>query len=153
MLLVLRNGFLFILLLTTWSCAEDFRGYSNDDLGQQQTTTTTLPDFNTRLSTELAIEGEKCFGGEVVQAEDRAYSCRLGQWLIIVDNVNRCTPEGCTEILVPPIIASLRGGLSQSSAIFYDIVPATPISDEVSGILAGVSVRFSENEDPRVQFK
>jgi hypothetical protein len=137
-LLFLRNLIFLLMLLTAVSCAVD---------------TTSLPDFKTRLSTELAIEGEKCFGGEVVQSEDRVFTCQQGQWLIVVDNINNCTPEGCTEILVPPIIATLRRGVSQGSTTFYDMIPLTPVNDEVSGILAGVSVRFSSNEEPRVQFK
>jgi hypothetical protein len=148
-----RSIALIFLLLTSFSCAEDFRGYSNDELGQQQTNTSDLPNFTSRLTNELLVAGEKCFGGEVVNSEGQAFTCQFSQWLITVDNVNDCTPEGCTEVFVPPVIGTLRRSSTQGGGTFFDILPAIPVSPEISSILGSVIVRFSVNEDPRVQFE
>lgn len=141
------------LLFTLVSCGEDFRAYSNNELGEERSDTSNLPDFSTRLSLNLLIEGRKCFGGETVESQGRVFSCTLGQWLVVVDNLNSCTPEGCTEIEVLPVIGILNRSSVLNDVEFYDIEAIIPVAQEISDILSGVTVQFARSQAPRVQFK
>lgn len=99
--------------------------------------------FNTRLSNELLISGRGCI------AED-AETCPEGLWLVIVDNLNRCSPEGhCTEIAVDPVVTELKQTdvVSASTLAFYDMIPLGPISDEQAQIMSKHWVRFDLNGD------
>jgi hypothetical protein len=142
--------FIFFLII---SCGGDITGYSNDELGEQRQEDSGLPDFSTRLTNNLLIEGERCRGGEATESEGQVFICEADQWLITVDNINTCTPEGCTDIKVIPIIAQLIGVSTQGNTDFFDIAPAIPVSEQVDDTLENVTVRFRSNEVPLVLFK
>ncbi len=99
--------------------------------------------FSTRLNSELLISGNRCDGE----------NCPEGKWLVIVDNVNTCSPDGaCTEIGVNPIEAELRkvDVTSPTTLSFYNIIPDDSASDEQQNILEDHWVRFDLNGDPVV---
>jgi hypothetical protein len=134
------------------SCGEDI--YSNDPgAPQQETAETQIQNFNTRLTNQLLISGTRCLGGETVDAEGQTHTCDSGNYLVTVDNVNTCTPEGCTDVIVEPIIAGLLGPGSSDSSNFFEIVPISPVSNPVEGILENVLLRTRPLEAPRVIFR
>lgn len=110
-------------------------------------------DFSTRLRNDLLISGDLCVGGEVVDGAGQTYTCNEGQWLVTVDNVNTCTPQGCTDIYVPPLIASLRASSGDTGTTFYDLIPINPVGTETSNILNSVLLRSRPPEEPRVMFR
>jgi hypothetical protein len=107
--------------------------------------------FSTRLSSGLSIAGNKCKGNEITQAEiDHQladYLCTPSEWLIAVDNINRCSEvKGwCTEIEMLPITGKLKRSLSIKSDLysFYNLIPTVPVSPETRWILKRHWVRVS----------
>jgi hypothetical protein len=99
--------------------------------------------FSTRLNSKLLISGAKCMGE----------NCSQGKWLVVVDNVNNCSPDGaCTEIGVPPIEAELRKAdiPTPTTLSFYNIIPDEDVSEEKKDILKDHWVRFDLNGEPEV---
>lgn len=144
----------WLLLFLFNSCGGDFTGYSNDELGESnQEESQNLPDFSTRLTNDLLIAGRQCRGGETALSRGETFNCEPSQWLVTVDNINTCTPEGCTEIEVEPTIATLESTSAQANIEFFDLRSSIPVTTETSNILNGVTVRFGDNQAPRVLFK
>lgn len=114
--------------------------------------------FSTRLNTQLAISGVRCQGGESVEVEStdgtsRIYFCRRNQWLVTVDNVNTCSPDGvCTEIEVGPVIANLRrsGNSNPPEQCTYSFSPVSPTTMDQRTILNSYQVRFYDANRPVV---
>jgi hypothetical protein len=140
------------LILFMTSCGVDRTGHSNTELGEEREEIP-LSDFSTRLTNTLLISGTGCVGGEVTVSQGENFICESGQWLVIIDNINHCTPEGCTTVEVVPIIALLVTTSSQGNTDFYDILPAIPVDGARSDILKQVTVSFRVGEAPRVLFK
>lgn len=147
---------LLIFLFFIFSCSDDTGYDANNGMSREEDGNDSafpFTQFNTRLTNNLAISGTVCEGDEVVDSEGRTYGCDPDSWLVVVDNVNFCTPEGCTVVEVRPIIAGLQsrsggGGGTQ----FFDIVPAIPVDDDVDDILEDVLVIFNDTEDAVVVF-
>lgn len=142
-----------LLLMMFFYCAGCGQADSNHQMGEQREEDNSLPDFNTRLTNNLLIAGDQCAGTESTESEGQTFNCESTEWLITVDNINTCTPEGCTEIFVPPIIGILVPTSSQGNTSFFDIEESIPVREGVSAILESVTVRFRPNEAPLVLFK
>lgn len=106
--------------------------------------------FGTRLNPRLAISGARCEGGEPSGVSLRL--CRRGQWLITLDDVNRCQNNSCTEAQVLPFIAKLRRVpiITPTTISFYEIIPRDTISSSRRRVLSRYWVRFDLNEAPVV---
>lgn len=127
--------------------------YSNHQLGEAREEDNNLPDFSTRLTNTLLIAGDQCAGGEETVSQGQSFVCDATEWLITVDNINVCTPEGCTEVGVVPIIGILVPTSSQGDSDFFDIDPSIPVDQNIRDLLETVTVRFRQNEQPLVLFK
>jgi hypothetical protein len=104
-------------------------------------------DFSTRLGPELLIAGERCEGSEFVVAGGRRVACERDQWLITIDNVNQCNPQGlCTNFAVQPIIAEreMIDILTVEQYTFYRFNPVSPISEERRRVLHDHLVRYDQ---------
>lgn len=138
--------------------ADDSPGNGNGNGNDEPSTDVPRDDsFDTRLSPELRISGQKCEGGETVAVQGNGSTstetCEENQWLVVVDNENTCEPNGsCTEIGVNPIIAELeRANVpSPTTYSFYNIEPETQTTDERRRILENHWVRFDLNGRPEV---
>jgi hypothetical protein len=113
--------------------------------------------FSTRLSGELLISGQRCKGGEttqvIISGREILIPCPAGKWLVIVDNFNRCSPEGlCTEVAVSPVVTDLRKSSrpSASTLAFYNFIPRSPLSTAQALIMKKHWVRFNLNGEPLV---
>lgn len=133
------------------SCGDE-SAYSNRPT-QLETTPISFTEFDTRLSNNLRISGTQCFGGEVVDYGGRTYICERENWLVVIDNINTCSAEGCTEVKVQPVTASLNVFSGDSSTAIYEITPAFELSPEQEEILEGVGVRTRENTEPTVVYR
>lgn len=144
----------FLLMLFLLSSCGDETGYSNKNQGiPQEEQSTDIRRFSTRLTNNLLISGERCFGGEQTDVEGQTYTCTAGDYLVTVDNINSCTPEGCTEVKVVPVIGSLlTTGGDGGTTTFFDIVPSIVVSSQTASILETVQLR-SRNGDNAVLFK
>lgn len=147
---------LILLLLFFISCS-DTTGYDRRaEFPQEEVDNDSLfpfDSFDTRLSPNLRISGIVCEGGEIVDSGGRTFGCIEDQWLVTVDNINFCTPEGCTEVEVQPIIAVLQSLTGTGEVQFFEIAPAIPVSDRIEGSLDNVLVRLDQDADPIVVFE
>lgn len=145
--------FIFIFLFLFLSCTDN-TGYNRNDNLSREEEGSFFPfnSFSTRLSPKLLISGTLCQGGEVVDSEGRTYGCERESWLVIVDDVNFCTPEGCTEVEVRPFIAGLQARNGGADTQFFEIVPAIPISSRTEDILDDVLIRYTVSEEPVVVY-
>jgi len=97
--------------------------------------------FSTRLNTQLMFSGHECQGHESVWFKEQQYFCNQGQWLVVVDNVNKCSEEGvCTEVAVEPSIMKLhfRHGQAQRS-----LIPISPLRKDQRYWVRRVWVNFN----------
>lgn len=114
--------------------------------------------FSTRLNNQLLIGGVRCRGGETTEVlnEDgssQIFTCRRGQWLVTVDNINTCTDDGlCTEIFVFPIITSLSraGNSNPPEQCTFNFQPRSPASPSQRELMNEHQVRFSRDTEPVV---
>lgn len=145
------RAILFLFLL--YSCGDE-TGYSNINTGtNQEEEVSIIRDFSTRLRNDLLISGKRCFGGEQTDVLGETHFCTGGDYLVVVDNINNCTPEGCTEVEVFPVIASLLStGSDGRNTVFFDIVPSIPVSSQTASILETVQLR-ARGDDVDVLFK
>ncbi len=147
---------LLLFLLFLFSCSDD-TGYDlNNDMAREEGGSDSafpFSNFNTRLTNNLAVSGTVCAGGEVVEADGRTFGCERDSWLLVVDNVNFCTPEGCTDVEVRPIIAVLQSRSGGDRTEFFDIVPAIPVSNDTENILEDILVKFNDTENAVVIFE
>lgn len=135
------------------SCLDN-TGYSltNNPINEEDSSNINR-NFDTRLTNNLRIKGVLCFGGEQTDVEGQTQTCTGGDYLVTVDDVNYCTPEGCTDVFVSPIIASLLAfGSDGSTSNYFDIVPSIQVSEHIQDVLETVYVR-SRNNDNIVLFK
>lgn len=140
--------FPFITLFFVSACSDD-TGYSltNNPINEEDPSSINR-NFDTRLTNKLRIKGVVCLGGEQTDVEGQTYTCTGGDYLVTVDDVNYCTPEGCTDVFVSPIIASLLAtGDDGSGSNYFDIVPSIEVSEHVEDILEDVYVRSRANEN------
>jgi hypothetical protein len=141
-----------LILLFILSCGDNTRRNNFPDQIQEETINPfPFNQFKTRLTNSLEISGVECLGGEVLEVSGE-FVCDKGDWLITVDQQNRCTSMGCTEIFVWPIIGSLTIASTTDTVIFYNIIPLIPVSDKVQDTLDAVLIRSSK-EGPVVVFK
>lgn len=145
--------FLIAFSLQLSSCSDD-TGYSlaNNPTNQEEETRVPIENFSTRLNNNLLISGDRCEGGEQTDVEGNTYTCLAGDFLITVDNINYCTPEGCTDVFVVPVIASLIGTGGDAVTAFFDIRPTIVVTSAQAAILEDVQVR-SRNGEQIVLFK
>lgn len=146
---------LFFLIATTFlaiSCSDD-TGYSlaNNPTNEEEPRVP-IESFSTRMNNNLLISGDRCEGGEQTDIEGNTYTCLAGDYLVTVDNINYCTPEGCTDVFVVPVIASLIGTGGDAVTAFYDIRPTIEVTSQQAAILEDVQVR-SRNGEHIVLFK
>ena len=142
----------WLLLLLLFSCGDE-TGYSLTNNPVNEEEPSSIQRFSTRLTNNLLISGVICQGGEQTDVEGQVQTCTGGDYLVTVDNVNSCTPEGCTDVYVVPIIASLLAtGGDGSSTTFFDILPSIEVNSQTSSVLEGVQLR-SRNGDNIVIFK
>lgn len=144
---------IFLVFLLTLSCSDqvDWRFDGRfDPQEEEEGAPFDFFRFESRVSPELAISGTLCEGNEVVVSEGSTHLCERNHWLIFVDNLNRCTPEGCTDFEVNPVAAALRPLNSDASTIIFSIEPAVPVSDVIEDILERIFVRFTPKEEPTV---
>lgn len=134
------------------SCAENIASNNQAMAPQFENDTPQFTSFETRLTNGLLIRGSQCYGGEMVDSGGRSYTCNPGNWLVTVDTVNSCTPEGCTEVLVQPILAQLNVSTGNAVSTFYRIDPLIPVNSEIEDILESVSVRIRTDSAPVVIF-
>lgn len=113
--------------------------------------------FSTRLSNNLLISGERCRGGEtvevIVNGETQEFVCRDDQWLFTVDNINTCTPIGCTEVGIPKVIGTLIRDEDSSNPpeqCTFEMVAISPIGEQRREILDDHDVRFTVEGEPVV---
>ncbi len=113
--------------------------------------------FSTRLSGQLLISGQRCLGGEttqvMIEGQEIIIHCPTGKWLVVVDNINRCSPEGqCTEVAVSPVVTALRKSNhpTASTLAFYNFIPRSPLSVAQAVIMKRHWVRFNLNGEPLV---
>lgn len=92
--------------------------------------------FHTQIHEQLSVSGVICRGGETVYGSEK--ECLKGEWLVTVDNLNLCSRDGiCTQIHVSPFIAKLQKAdvISITTISFYDVIPLTPITEDVALVL------------------
>jgi hypothetical protein len=150
---MLKRWFVLLPFCLLVSCGDFFIADSNHQKGEPQLEDNALPDFSTRLTNDLLVSGDQCQGGETTDSEGEVFVCESTQWLITVDNINTCTPEGCTEVAVVPTIGILEPVSTQEDFQYFDIRASIPVSAAVEAILERVTVRFGGNEAPQVLFK
>lgn len=134
-------------LLLFFGCTNDTGYDHNNDVSREENgggSDFPFTNFSTRLTNSLAISGTVCEGGEVAESDGRTFGCERDQWLVVVDNINFCTPEGCTEVEVRPIIAALQSRSGGGDSLFFDLVPAIPVNDDTENILEDVLVKFGD---------
>lgn len=139
-------------LLACGSDDDDDEDLVNIELPQEEE----IESFSTRLSPTLLIAGARCEGNETtIDANGAQVGCEKDNWLITIDNVNTCTPEGaCTEVAVVPIVAELdrndRIDISDEST-FFEIDPVSAVTAIQSEIANDYLVRFElDDEEARV---
>lgn len=143
-----------VLFLTLLISCTDNTGYSTfPRIEEEARDPFPFQVFNTRLTNELQISGTKCLGHEVADAEGVTYICEENQWLVIVDHVNTCTPEGCTEVAISPTIAELLPATGDSINAFFEIAPVIPVSGETAANLERVLLRVDNTGQPTVVFR
>lgn len=145
-----KLSFLFLLVFLN-ACSE--RVSSNHQLGEEREEDNSLPDFSTRLNNTLLIAGEQCSGDESTVSQGQIFNCESTEWLITVDDINICSPEGCTEVEVVPVIGILVPTSSQGDTDFFDIEASIPVDANITNTLRQVTVRFRPGETPLVLFK
>lgn len=146
--------FIFSILFILLSCSSDNTGYDGNGNLSREEDGSLFPftSFNTRLTPELLISGRLCQGEEVVESEGRTYLCERDSWLVVVDDINFCTPEGCTEVEVRPIIAGLLSRNGGAETQFFEIVPEIPVRGRAEDILEDVLLRYTVSTEPVVVF-
>jgi hypothetical protein len=108
-----------------------------------------ITNFSTRINNNLLIAGAKCNGGETTtDANGNTATCKNGQWLITLDNVNRCSDGGgCTEIGVVPFVGDLKEttGPSIPEANFFEIVPVSAVPARTTNTIDDYLVVVNQN--------
>lgn len=139
-----------LILLLIISCGGD-TGYNSgsrsDGTGTQSEQD--VKNFSTRINDNLLIAGRKCEGNETVSDMNGAsVSCMRDQWLITLDNVNRCSGgASCTEIGVLPFVANLvrSNVVSIPESTFFVIQPVSAITPVQTAVINDYFVRFDMN--------
>lgn len=150
----MRMVFIFLLFVLSCSDYETVaHNYERDQPQAEEAVEPTFREFSTRLTNNLLISGERCEGNETADFGGENFTCNKGNWLIVVDNINSCTPDGCTDVMVQPTIATLQASSADQLTTFFDIVPTIPVNPETERILNSVFVRERTNEEPIVIFK
>lgn len=106
--------------------------------------------FETRLDPRLAIAGKKCEGGELSGVSDKV--CEIGQWIILMDDINECDESSCTDFSVVPFIAKLNkvNPVAQRVYAFYEIIPQDVMTSPRRKVVGRYWVRFDLNGEPIV---
>lgn len=100
--------------------------------------------FFQRLSPDLSLSGLRCKGGELSEVSERV--CEKGQWLVMLDNINSCVEDRCTELHVPAFIAKLkRIDIIPNLISYNEIIPEDFMSSSRRRILGRYWVRFDLN--------
>lgn len=132
------------------ACGSDNDDESSNDRSPQEEQ---AQDFSTRLSNTLLISGTKCNGTETTEYNGQTFVCERDEWLITIDNVNSCDPQGaCTEVGVVPIVAELdlTDIVSVPEYGYFEIDPDSPVTADQQAILNNVLVRFDLNGETEV---
>lgn len=126
-------------------------GLENEQFPQEEN----VSSFSTRINNNLLIAGSRCNGSETAtDSGGVVVTCEKDQWLITIDNVNVCTPDGaCTEIGVIPFIAELDRSdrVSIPDETFFEIDPISEVTPAQTDIADDYLVRFDlDNEEATV---
>lgn len=141
----------WMLLLCFLVSCTDNTGYTNQIPAREETTFAQY--FSTRLTNQLLISGSRCQGTESTDSEGVTYFCNRDEWLVVVDYFNSCTPEGCTEIDVRPIIALLVNPRGDRFNTFFEIAPVIPVTRETTAYLESVFLRVDNTGQATVVFR
>jgi hypothetical protein len=146
-----------ILLCLLVSCADDIAGGGYDttiDQENEEDFPAPLPftSYSTRLSNNLLISATACTGRETAVFEGRSFICQANQWLTVVDEINSCTPDGCTDVVVQPTITGLVEQGGDINNRFFQIRLNIPGSDRTQNILEDVLLRVDSLGNPTVIF-
>ncbi|MES2528877.1 MAG: hypothetical protein V4598_17455 [Bdellovibrionota bacterium] len=105
-----------------------------------------VSNFSTRINNNLLIAGTRCDGSETTtDVNGGTVTCARDQWLITLDNINRCTPGGaCTEIGVVPFVAELdrTDRVTIPESTFFEIDPISAVSSTQANTVDDYLVRF-----------
>ena len=147
----------YLLILTIWSCGEDFSGGNRfEEPAQREDTEAPEPStFSTRLNRNLAVEGKKCRGDETTEVFGRGSSCLAGQYLVTIDGINTCsTSGGCTNLVVIPIIAELENiGANIPNLSVFEVLPKGQASRAQTEVLRSIYLNSDVNGNARVFFR
>lgn len=144
----MKKIFVFLILI---SCGEDYSG--RRELPEREEVPSEIQSFETRLTNNLLVSGERCTGTEVVDVDFQSVICDPDKFLLTVDNENYCTPEGCTNVNVEPAIASLIGGSSDNLTTYFSFELMSPLDDQKEDIVDTLLLRIRNNDEPTVIFE
>lgn len=136
-----------VLLSALISCGGSSYGDNDDDPENEQVPQEErVSNFSTRINNNLLIAGTRCEGSETTtDSSGTTVTCARNQWLITLDNVNRCTPAGaCTEIGVIPFVAELdrTDRVTIPEFTFFEIDPLSAVSRSQANTIDDYLVRF-----------
>ena len=140
-----------LLLAALASCGGDNNDDDDNILNEQLPQEEEVKSFSTRLNNNLLIAGTRCEGAETTtDANGATVTCQRDQWLITLDNVNTCTPEGaCTEIGVIPFVAELDRDdrVTVPEFTFFEIDPLSAVTPAQENTIDDYLVRFDINDE------
>jgi hypothetical protein len=143
-----KNVVPVMIFLIVTACGGSGGGYGGGGSGGGQSEQA-VSNFSTRINDLLAIAGQKCNGSETTSdANGQSATCNPGQWLVTLDNVNRCVNgAGCTQIAVTPFVADLDPTINPDDpgATFYNIQPDSSVSTAVAMAIDQFEVRVDND--------
>ncbi len=137
---------LILSLAALVSCGGDNNDDDDDPQNEQIPQEERVSNFSTRINNSLLIAGTRCEGSETTtDVNGGTVTCARDQWLITLDNINRCTPGGaCTEIGVIPFVAELdrTDRVTIPEFTFFEIDPVSAVSSTQQNTVNDYLVRF-----------
>ncbi len=137
---------LILSLAALVSCGGDNDDDNDDPENEQIPQEENVSNFSTRINNNLLIAGTRCEGSETTtDSNGTVVTCARNQWLITLDNANRCTPAGaCTEIGVIPFVAELDRSdrVSVPESTFFEIDPISSVTATQANTIDDYLVRF-----------
>ena len=136
---------IFLLFLTfLMSCSEDFRGGNrvNPETQSEEAVGIMPTRFSTRLNSSLLISGEKCRGTETTGTFGNGERCQARQYLVVIDTINTCEANNCTNDIVSPIVADLiNTNAGPIGSAVFEIRARSVTTSEQENILETVLVK------------
>lgn len=136
---------IFLLFLSfLMSCSEDFRGGNrvNPETQSEEAVGIMPTPFSTRLNSSLLISGEKCRGTETTGSFGNGDICQARQYLVVIDTLNTCETNSCTNDAITPIVADLIDtNAGDVGSAIYEIRARSVTTSEQEDILETVLVK------------